>query len=106
MDKIQAWVAEAGLELSPTKSMVVLFNKGKLANINYPGRLRVNGEEIEYSHEALYLGMQLDQKLNFRAHIDLNIKNTRQHIMRLKSLIGKLWGGQSVPHTVGLLMRS
>ena len=78
LDKIQAWVAEAGLELSPTKSVAVLFTKGKLADINFPGKLWVNGEEIEYSHEARYLGVQLDRKLNFRAHIDLKIKKARQ----------------------------
>ena len=31
LDKIQAWVAEAGLELSPIKSMAVLFINSKLA---------------------------------------------------------------------------
>ena len=92
LDKIQAWVAEAGLELSPTKSLVVLFIKGKLANINFPGKLRVNSEEIEYSHEARYLGVQLNRKLNFRAHIDLKMKKARQNIMRLQSSMGKLWG--------------
>ena len=90
--QIQAWVAEAGLELSPTKSVVVLFSKGKLANINFPGKLRVNGEVIKYSHEARYHDVQLDQKLNFRAHIDLKIKNVMQHIMRLQSSMRKLWG--------------
>ena len=40
LDKIQAWVAEAGLELSPTKSVAVLFIKGKLANINFPASSR------------------------------------------------------------------
>ena len=92
LDKIQAWVAEAGLELSPTKSVAVLFIKGKLAKINFPGKLPVNSKEIEYSHEASYLGVQLDRKLNFRAHIDLKIKKSRQHIMRLRSSMGKLWG--------------
>ena len=50
LDKIHAWVAEAGMELSPTKSVAVLFIKGKLANVKFPGKLRVDGEEIEYSH--------------------------------------------------------
>ena len=71
-------MAEAGLELSPTKSVAVLLIKGKLvASINFPGKLRVNGEEIEFSQEARYLGVQLDRKLNFRAHIDLKIKKAR-----------------------------
>ena len=92
LDKIQVWVAEAALELSPTKSVAVFFIKGKLADINFPGKLRVNGKEIEYSHEARYLGVQLDWKLNFREDIDLKIKKARQHIMRLQSSMGKLWG--------------
>ena len=40
LDKIQAWMAEAGLELSPTKSVAVLFPKGKQADISFPGKLR------------------------------------------------------------------
>ena len=53
------------MDLSPTKSMVVvvLFIKSKLANINFPGKLQVNGKEIVYSHQAWYLGVQLDRKL-------------------------------------------
>ena len=73
------------MELSPTKSVAVLFSKGKLANINFPGKLQANGEDIKYMVEARYHGVQLDRKLNFRAHIDLKIKNARQHIMRLQS---------------------
>ena len=71
------------MELSPKKSVAVLFIKGKLTDINFPGKLPVNGEEIEYSHEAKYFGVQLDRKLNFRGHINLKIKRARQHIMRL-----------------------
>ena len=105
LDKIQAWVAEAALELSPTKSVAVFFIKGKLANVNFPGKLRVNGEEIEYSHEARYLCVQLDRKLNFRAHIDLKIKKARQHIMKLQSFHGQVVGAQSLSHTVGVSLR-
>ena len=36
--------------------------------------------------------MQLDHKLNFRTHINPKIKNPRQHVMRLQSSMGKLWG--------------
>ena len=43
-------------KLSPTKSVAVLFIKGKLADINFPGKFLLNREEIEYSHEAWYLG--------------------------------------------------
>ena len=39
LNKIQDWVVEAGLELSPTKSVAVLFSKGKLVNINFPGSM-------------------------------------------------------------------
>ena len=98
LDKIQAWVAEAGLELNPTKSVAVLFIKGKLANINFPCKLQVNGKEIEYSQEARYLSLRLDRKLNFRAHIDLKIKKAWQHIMRLQSSMGKLWGPNPYPY--------
>ena len=69
--------------------MAVLLIKGKLADINFPGKLRVNGEEIEHSHAARYLGVQLDRKLNFRAHIKPKMKKARQHIMRLQSSMCK-----------------
>ena len=51
MEKIQVWVAGAGLKFSPIKYGAVLFDKGKLV-ANFPGKLLVNIEKIEYSHEA------------------------------------------------------
>lgn len=46
LGRIEAWVVEAGLKLSPTKSVVVLFFKSLSANIEPPRTLTVCGVEL------------------------------------------------------------
>ena len=52
------------------------LHQGQAGQHQLPRQVWVNGEDIEYSHDARYLGVQLD----------------RLHIMRLQSSMGKLWG--------------
>ena len=48
--------------------------------------------ELEWADQARYLGVILDQKLNFRAHIAKKVKDAKATINRLRSSMGKLWG--------------
>ena len=90
VDQIAKWVQEAGLELSPAKSVAVFFTRSR--DVEPPSNIHIGGQELERQPQARYLGVTLDQKLNFRAHIDKKIKEARMSLMRLKSSIGKLWG--------------
>ena len=55
-------------------------------------KLTIEGEEIEWKPHARYLGVLVDQKLNFRTHIEAKLKSARTLLMQLKGSMGKLWG--------------
>lgn len=94
--RIEGWVAEAGLELSPTMSVAVLFSKGKPADIDQPGNLTVYRKELEYDSEARCLGVFIDRKLNFPFNIQKKIAAvppfSRGWLRRLQSLQRLLCG--------------
>ena len=97
LDRISAWVKEAGLELSPAKSVAVVFSRCDdsidfFEDEEIGHRLQVDGVELQWQKEARYLGVFLDQRLNFRSHIERKVKAARMTIMRLKGSMGKLWG--------------
>ena len=82
---------EAQLELSASKSMAVIFRKPTIYNFD-PPPLSINGEEIQYVPHARYLGVILDEELNFKEHITKKVAAAKRHIMQLRAAMGKLWG--------------
>lgn len=81
LGQIEAWVAEADLELIPTKSVVVLFSKSPSVDIDPPRNLTVCGVELKYYSKARYLGVFLNRKLNFCFQ---KIATARRHILLLQ----------------------
>ena len=91
LNLVADWMQEAQLELSAPKSMAVIFRKPTIYNFD-PPNLSINGEEIEYVPHARYLGVILDEELNFTEHITKKIAAAKRHIMQLRASMGKLWG--------------
>ena len=54
--------------------------------------LELFGEQITTVQQAKLLGVILDKKLTFNAHIDENAKKGRQRLGLLKLLSGSKWG--------------
>ena len=58
------------LKFSPEKIVFLLFNR-QGRNIARP--LKIEGRKIRYVEEVKYLGVTLDNKLNWRMHINNSI---------------------------------
>lgn len=88
MDKILRWGRERELTLSPTKSTAVLL-KSTLT----PGyTIQIGNHRIVTKGCAKYLGIWLDQKLNFIRHIEETRDKNLTLFPRLRSVIGEKWG--------------
>ena len=73
LNKVSNWAKECGLTLSPTKTNAVLFtHKRKITNTDLT--LKIDGNPIDYVTEVKCLGVNLDHKLNWTAHISEKIK--------------------------------
>ena len=89
IDKLVAWGQTCGLKFNPDKTIVVNFSR-KL-NQMLP-HLRVGSEYVPYSKEALYLGVTLDEKLFWKAHILNKITKSKKYLMKMANISKTIWG--------------
>ena len=78
-----------GLNASKTNELIFAYRKPKINSIN---KLKINGQEINITEQAKFLGITFDKNLTFKQHI---IKtNNRAHIRttKLKSIYNKHHG--------------
>lgn len=90
VDKAVRWGARNGLVFGAAKTVAVLFTHRRIKKL--PKKLKVDGTRIKYSGTAKYLGITLDTKLTFRAHILDKLQKAKNLLLRVKRGVGKLWG--------------
>ena len=89
--KAEGWATENGLELSPPKTIAVLFTHKTKYTI--PSNLLYIGDQpIIPQNTVKYLGVTLDHKLLWTPHIENKITKAKKHLYMLKSSIGTTWG--------------
>lgn len=91
-----------GLELSPKKTVVIHFNKNKVA----PGdtTIKIDDTTIKSSESTKFLGIIFDYRMTFEHHINYIIKKCAKAMNILKFLCGTWWG--SDPDTLLILYKS
>ena len=89
IDKITKLGSEKGLSFNEKKTQVVLFT---LRKSKATKKVKVNNAPIEFSKEAKYLGMILDEKLSFSSHINQKVMKCKQHLFAIRNMVGQKWG--------------
>ena len=82
LNELQKWLQENNLSLNIKKTKAMIINKRNLTNIK--NNIIFNGEKIDIVSEIKYLGVMLDEKLNFEPHTKyiLNKITKKYHILR------------------------
>ena len=91
VDMALDWGKRNGLSFAPKKTVVVLFQKRK-KDITLRHQISMNGTNIPFQEEAVYLGVTLDQRLTWKVHIKKKIKKAKRQILNARNACGKLWG--------------
>ena len=87
--KVLEWGADNHLEFNSKKTQAIFIFKRAAS----PGfELMISRHGISTSNQLKYLGVILDEKLNFTAHIADRISNTRQTLFALRRICAKTWG--------------
>ena len=86
LSDLEAWCSKWRIKLNAKKTQLIMLKTKK--NIE----LELFGEKLTAVQEAKLLGVTLDKKLTFNAHIDENAKKGRQRLSLLKLLSGSKWG--------------
>ena len=66
INKLITWGSTCGLRFNHSKTVVVLFTK---STKTFRRHIRIDGNDIPYSHQVKYLGLLLDSKLAWHPHI-------------------------------------
>ena len=86
------WAKENGLQLSPEKTVAILFNKKRAVVDTESIPLLLEGSPLQYVDTVKYLGITLDSKLTFKPHIENKIKTAKKYLFATRSSIGSTWG--------------
>ena len=82
--EIEAWLKKWNIKVNTQKSVNVTFalRKGECQKI------KLNNVEIPQSNSVKYLGMHLDKRLNWKAHIQMKRKQLNIKTRKMNWLIG------------------
>ena len=87
---VDNWCEEAGLSINPGKVAIVPFTRRRSIGGMVP--LKVQGTNIELSKQVKYLGVILDHRLHWGAHLNRVIDRGKWALMTCRRLVGGTWG--------------
>ena len=90
LDHINTWCSQNGLELSPSKTTLVLFTLNRKFTIQ--DQISINNTTVPFSDNAKYLGILLNKKLNWSTHLNISCNKAKASLATAKRLVGKKWG--------------
>ena len=94
---ISRWCERWGFFLSSTKSAAMVFKRGKSSN---DLQLKIRNQAIPQVQKFKYLGILLDTRLTFHAHIEELRTRCLQRMNILKCVSGSTWGADRKSLTV------
>ena len=89
---IEDWGRRNGLVFNALKTEVVIFTRARLREAEYPNKLIMGDNRIDFGTSVKYLGILLDAKLSWTINIELKIKKAKRTLFALRQAISKKWG--------------
>lgn len=86
---VEVWCKEVKLSVNPSKSTFLNFTKRRVKNLKLPF---FYGKPIALTNEVKYLGIILDDKLNWLAHLKKTITKATRSFWATRSIVGRSWG--------------
>ncbi|XP_055714430.1 uncharacterized protein LOC129808685 [Phlebotomus papatasi] len=92
---ISKWCQNAGLKINPSKTTLVPFTRRRKVNLD---NILLEGTIIEIKQEVKYLGLMLDSKLTWNAHITYITNKAIKALWTCRKMVGQKWGLK--PHII------
>ena len=91
VNKAVKWGKDNSLKFAPNKTEAVLFTHKKVHWHRVP-EIVMGGTKIPYQTEVTYLGVTLDHKLTWKAHVDKKFDKAKKLLHKVRTAAGSLWG--------------
>ena len=89
-NRIKSQLEKLKLKVNAAKTVLIIFNRKRTPVDNL--RLTVDGLQIHPVIQTKLLGLTLDSKLNWTAHLNEKERQVRKIFFSLRSYTGKTWG--------------
>lgn len=83
------WCQKEGRDLNPSKTVLVAFTRRRKVTFK---SLTLKGSILEYSSNVKYLGVILDDSLNWNLHLENLINKATNALWVSKKTFGMKWG--------------
>ena len=84
------WCEANGLKLSAIKTQVIIFSRKN--KISLPPKIKLKGLDIDFCNTIKYLGIHLDNRLNWHEHVHQTAKKCTNILFATRKMIGEKWG--------------
>ena len=91
LNKILNWGKEMGLVFTPSKTQAIIFDRSKKYKVSH-SLIVMDGRELEFTDHIKYLGMIIQSRLSWTAHVPGQIKKANMLLNRPRTIIGREWG--------------
>ena len=95
MDIIKDWAEALGIKISSGKTEVVLYNYSRKPDNEVP-RLKIGDQTLEFKLEGKFLGMTIDNQLNWGKHIDNLVVRCKKDLNLMRYLSGTKYGADKI----------
>jgi len=89
LNKVEAWGIKAGLTFNPGKTQIMVVTKKKKISLK---KLYISGTELEYVENASYLGLTINNCLDWTENIKQKCSKAKKALHAVKSMVGSTWG--------------
>ena len=93
LDSLVLWGASCNLSFNVEKSVVMFFTRTQ-TTCEIP--LTINGSALEYVDVVRYLGVYLDTKLFWTAHVNNRVLKAKRFLLKMAAIAKATWGPK--PH--------
>ena len=90
LNTIETWCTENGLKLSTTKTHAIMFTWKRKWKLLKP--LKVNNQTISLKTNTKFLGVIIDDKLNWNEHIKTQTNKAIKVLNQCRRSLGPTWG--------------
>ena len=87
--ELENWGEKRGLKFNASKTVVIIFTKSRIKAHDYPNRLLVGNNPVEFSNSVKYLGVTFDSKHLWTEHFNSQLTKWKQYLFTLKKSVYK-----------------